>query len=210
MKIAVIGVGNVGSVLGKAWAAKGHEVLYGARDPKSQKAQAAVKNSGANARADTAKNAAESAEVIVLAVPFGEAEKVVRELGSLKGKVLLDVTNPLTADFSGLSVGHTDSAGEKVARAAKDARVVKVFNSTGAGNMANPIYKGSPLTMAYAGDDAEAKKVVAKLVADVGFEPLDAGPLKNARLLEPLAMLWIYLVYGAGLGPDVAFTLVKR
>jgi predicted dinucleotide-binding enzyme len=185
-------------------------VTYAARDPQSQRTQAAVKAAGANARADTVANAVQAADVVVLAVPFGEAESVVRSLGGLGGKILLDATNPLTPDFMGLTVGYSDSAGERVARAAKDAKVVKIFNCTGAGNMSNPAYPEGAATMFYAGDDAEAKRVAASLAADCGLHPVDAGPLRNARLLEPLAMLWIYLAYGAGMGPDIAFRLVKR
>ena len=210
MKIAVIGAGNVGSTLGKAWAAKGHDVIYAARSPDSPKVRSAVAASGAKARADTVATAVSQAEVILLAVPAAEAESIVKRLGSLGGKVLLAATNPLKADFSGLTVGYNDSAGERVARAAKDAKVVKVFNSTGAGNMANPKYQDGTATMFYAGDDAEAKQIAAKLAADCGFDTVDAGPLKNARLLEPLAMLWIYLAYGAGMGPDVALRLMRR
>jgi predicted dinucleotide-binding enzyme len=154
-------------------------------------------------------NAVKSADVVVLAVPASEAEKVVKPL-PLEGKVLLDATNPLNADFSGLAVGYNDSAGERLARAARGARVVKIFNSTGAGNMGNPVYQDGTATMFYAGDDAEAKQIAAKLAADCGFDAIDAGPLQNARLLEPLAMLWIYLAYGAGIGPDVAFRLMRR
>jgi predicted dinucleotide-binding enzyme len=209
MKIAIIGAGNVGAVLGKAWSAKGHDVVYAAHSPDSPRVRAAVSASGPKARSDTTANAVTSADVVLLAVPGGEAEKVVKQL-PLEGKVLLDATNPLNADFSGLTVGYNDSAGERVAKAAPGARVVKIFNSTGAGNMGNPVYKDGTATMFYAGDNAEAKQIAAKLAADCGFDAIDAGPLQNARLLEPLAMLWIYLAYGAGMGPDVALRLMRR
>lgn len=210
MKIAIIGAGNVGAALGKAWAGKGHEVIYAAHSPDSPKVRAAVSASGANAKSDTFANAVAAAEVVLLAVPAGEAEGIVRNLGALNGKVILDATNPLNADFTGLSVGFSDSNGERVARAASGAKVVKVFNCTGAGNMANPAYKDGATTMFFAGDDAQAKQTAAKLASDCGFDPVDAGPLKNARLLEPLAMLWIHLAYGAGMGPDIAFRLMRR
>jgi 8-hydroxy-5-deazaflavin:NADPH oxidoreductase len=87
---------------------------------------------------------------------------------------------------------------------------VKIFNSTGAGNMADPHYGGDRATMLYCGDDAEAKKVAAQLAADLGFEPVDAGALSAAYLLEHAAMLWIHLAYGAGLGRNIAFKLMKR
>jgi|SRR5689334_6120047 len=209
MRIAIIGAGNVGATLGKIWAAKGHEVIYAGRMPDSPRIRAALSQSGGEARADTIEKAVAAAEVVLLAVPGADAENVVKPL-NLAGKVLLDATNPLNADFSGLTVGYTDSAGERVARAAREAKVVKVFNSTGAGNMANPGYEDGAATMFYAGDDAGAKEIAAKLAADCGFDAVDAGPLKNARLLEPLAMLWIYLAYGAGMGADLAFRMMRR
>jgi len=209
MRIAIIGAGNVGSALGKVWAGKGHEVVYSARSLDSPRLRATVAASGGKARSDTITNATASAEVILLAVPAGEAEGVVKTL-PLQGKVLLDATNPLNADFTGLTVGYSDSAGERVARAAQGARVVKIFNCTGAGNMADPKYREGAATMFYAGDDGEAKEIAAKLAAECGFDAIDAGPLKNARLLEPLAMLWISLAYGAGMGPNVALRLMRR
>jgi predicted dinucleotide-binding enzyme len=209
VKIAIIGAGNVGATLGKSWTAKGHEVVYAAHDANSPRVHEAVTASGPPARGDTVANAVRVCDVVVLAVPGDEAENVVKGL-QLDGKVVLDATNPLTRDFSALTVGHTDSAGERVARAARGARVVKIFNSTGAGNMARPAYPDGAATMFYAGDDADAKCIAASLAADCGFDAVDAGPLANARLLEPLAMLWIYLAYGGGLGPDIAFRLMRR
>src|SRR5205814_267144 len=130
--------------------------------------------------------------------------------GDLKGKVLLDCTNPLTRDLSGLEVSGTTSGGEFVAAHAPGARVVKIFNTTGAGNMADPRYGGSGITMLYAGDDAQAKATAARLARDLGFEPIDLGPLTASRLLEPLALAWITLAFRGQLGPDFALTVVRR
>ena len=123
---------------------------------------------------------------------------------------MIDCTNPLQPDLSGLSVGHTSSGAEAVARWAKGARVVKTLNSTGAGNMANPVYGGERATMFVCGDDAAAKTTAGELVSALGFDVVDAGPLAQARTLEPLAMLWISLAVHRGLGPNIAFRLMRR
>lgn len=210
MNIAVFGAGNVGSALGKAWAAKGHSIFYGVPDPGSEKIRALLKSMGANARADTVQEAAANAEVVVLAIPFRATEDAIRSAGQLKNKIIVDCTNPLLPDLSGLAIGHTTSAGEQVAQWAAGTRVVKAFNTTGAGNMANPRYSDSGITMCLAGDDHAAKSTVMRLAEELGFEPLDAGPLKNARLLEAFAMLWIFLAVKQELGPDIAFKLLRR
>jgi predicted dinucleotide-binding enzyme len=208
MRIAVIGMGNVGSALARRWSECGHEVAFGARDPADAKALAAAKE--ARAAVKTVAGAAAGAEVVVLAVPWKAAEDAVKSAGDLRGKVLLDCTNPLTTDLTGLEVGTTTSGGEVVARAAPGARVVKIFNTTGAGNMANPNYGGIRPTMLYAGDDAQAKAVAAGLARDIGFEPVDLGPLRAARLLEPFALVWITLAFGGGLGMDFVLNVVRR
>ncbi|RIK39663.1 MAG: F420-dependent NADP oxidoreductase [Chloroflexi bacterium] len=210
MKIAVIGTGNVGRALGPRWAANGHQVTYGSRDPHSQKVRDLVAASGANASATTSPEAAADAEVVVLATPWEATEAIVRSFGDLTGKLVVDATNPLTHEELGLSVGHTSSAGEQVAAWAKGARVVKAFNMTGARNMTNPDYHGQPITMFICGDDAEAKRVVAGLTTELGFESVDAGSLSVARELEPLAVLWIRLAYMLGLGTNIAFKLLRR
>src|SRR5262249_11789868 len=128
----------------------------------------------------------------------------------LGGKVVIDTTNPGAPDWKSLAVGHTTSGAEENARAAPGARLVKCFNTTGWMNMADPVIHGVPITMPYCGDDPGAKAVAAQLAKELGFEPLDAGPLSNARLLEPLAMLWIYLAMHMGLGTDFGFKLLRR
>jgi predicted dinucleotide-binding enzyme len=154
--------------------------------------------------------AAASAEVVVLATPFDAAEAALRSAGDLSGKIVIDCTNPLTRDVSALTIGHTTSAGETVAALAGAARVVKALNTTGAGNMLDPRYGAEAATMFICGDDAAAKATVTDLVKTLGFDVVDAGPLRQARLLEPLAMLWISLAYAQGQGPNIAFRLMRR
>jgi len=209
MKISIIGAGNVGSTLGKAWAAKGHDIVFGVRDPRSAKAQDVVRAVGAKARAASVPDAAGAADVILLATPWPNAEEALRSAGNLAGKVVIDATNPLKPDLSGLAVGLTSSAGEEVARRAKGARVVKCFNTIGAEHMGNPRIAGQSASMFLCGDDVGAKSTVSKLASELGFDPVDAGPLAQARLLEPLALLWISMAYAHGLGTGIAFKLLR-
>jgi 8-hydroxy-5-deazaflavin:NADPH oxidoreductase len=213
MKIAIIGSGNVGGTLGKAWAEKaGHEVAFSSRNPESEKMQALVRGVKGKVRAATPAEAARSAEVVVLATPWPEAENAVRSLGDLSGKLVLDTMNPLAVGPGGLSlaIGHTTSAGEKVQVWAKGASVFKALNTTGFGNMAEPVFAGVKSVMFVAGDDAANKPEVMQLVRDLGFDVIDAGPLRNARLLEAHAMLWIDLALARGQGRDFAFAIVRR
>jgi predicted dinucleotide-binding enzyme len=213
MKLAIIGAGNVGGALGAAWAQKaGHEIFFGVRDPKSDKTQGLLRAIGAKARAGTAVGAAAFADIIVLSTPWPSAEAAIRAMGSLKGNIILDATNPLTRgpEGIGLEIGHSISAGEKVQGWAAGASVFKTLNSTGFGNMANPVFNGVKSVMFVAGDDAANKPKVIDLVGQLGFDVVDAGPLRNARLLEAHAMLWIDLALARGQGRDFAFAIVRR
>jgi 8-hydroxy-5-deazaflavin:NADPH oxidoreductase len=153
--------------------------------------------------------AATTADVIVLAVPWSAVEITIRALGSLAGKVLIDTTDPLRSTRE-LALGFRDSGGETVARLSPGARIVKAFSTTGARNMADSRYPGGKLMMAVAGDDAQSKQIVMSLVTELGFDPVDTGPLAMSRYLEPLAMLWINLAYTQQLGPDIGFALLRR
>jgi predicted dinucleotide-binding enzyme len=209
VNIGIIGSGNVGGTLGMAWAGRGHQILFSySRDPKKLEALAA--SAGQSARAGSPAEAAQFGEVVVLAPPWPVVDDALQAAGSLAGKVVIDCTNPLKRDLSGLEIGHSTSAAEEIARRVSGARVVKAFNSIGAANMANPVFGSQRATMFFCGDDAAAKTIVARLVEEIGFEPVDAGALAIARLLEPLAMLWIHLAYARGMGPDFAFKLIRR
>ncbi len=210
MNIAIFGAGNVGSALGGRLAAAGHTIVYGVRDPGSERARAAVASTGHGAQAVTEAEAASSSDAIILAVPFSAAEDALKAAGDLTGRIILDATNSLKPDLSGLDVPAAGSAGEEIAVLVPGAHVVKIFNTTGFGNMADPVYDGKPSAMFYAGDDAAAKQVAHELAAAVGFEPIDAGSLSNAGLLEAVAMLWIHLAYKGGLGRDFAFDIARR
>lgn len=201
MKIGILGSGNVGGTLGELWSARGHEVVFGRRDPR-----APTKGGG---RSATVHEAAQFAQVLVLATPWRAAHETLAACGDLTGKILIDCTNPLEDDLSGLTIGHTTSGGEQVAHWAAGARVVKCFNSLGAQNFAQPAFAGQAASMLFCGDDRGVKDVVSKLGHELGFDMLDCGPLSRARLLEPMALLWISLAYKEGLGPRIAFKLLR-
>jgi len=206
MNITICGSGNVGRALAGGWKKAGHSVTFAARDPNGAKT-AELKKKGYAVAAQA--EAAKSADVIVLATPWDATAATIKALGSLAGKIVVDATNPLTAKLE-LALGFSDSAGETVARLASGAKVVKAFNTTGANNMANSTYPAGKLMMAIAGDDADAKKTVMGLAADLGFEPVDAGPLSISRYLEPAAMLWSKLAYAQGVGREFGFGLLRR
>ena len=211
MKIGIIGSGNVGGALGTLWAAKGHDVVFGVRDTSDPKLQELLKSTKGKARAASVNDAASSAEIVVFATPWPATHDAINSAGSLAGKIVVDCTNPLLPDLSGLVLGTNNSAGEEVGRWAKGAKVVKAFNTIGAGNFGSPRFGSENASMFICGDDASAKAAVSKLAAELGFDVVDAGPLTAARLLEPLAMLWIHLAYKQGLGPSGhAFKLLRR
>jgi 8-hydroxy-5-deazaflavin:NADPH oxidoreductase len=206
MNITIIGAGNVGQALATAWRKAGHTVTVGVRNPGDPKVADLTQQ---GIKVTDVGTAARGADVILLAVPWGAVEPTIKALGVLDGKILVDATNPLTPSLD-LALGFTDSAGETVARLAKGARVVKAFNTTGAGNMANTAYPGGKLMMAVAGDDADAKKTVMGLASDIGFAPADVGPISMSRQLEPLAVLWIKLAYAQQQGPNFGFAVLRR
>jgi predicted dinucleotide-binding enzyme len=205
MNVVIVGAGNVGRALAGGWAKAGHKVTFALRDPGKPEAAELKQSFGVV----PATGAAASGEVIVLAVPWTALPSAIEDLGSVKGKILVDATNPLNADLS-LAIGFDDSAGETVAELAPDARVVKAFNTTGAGNMADSAYPGGKLMMPVAGDDADAKQTVMKLAAELGFDPVDVGPLVMSRSLEPMAVLWIKLAYAQKQGMNFGFALLRK
>lgn len=210
MKIGILGSGNVGGALGTRWAKLGHEVAFGTRDPQGSDVQQLAARAGGEARASTMADAAQYGEVLVLATPWPVAQQVVTGLGSLAGKILIDATNPLLPDLSGLTLGTTTSAGEQVANWAPGAKVVKAFNTVGAHIMKDSKFDGHRPVMFYCGDDGPAKQVVRKLIDELSFEAVDAGPLRQARVLEPFALLWITLAFAQGMGQNFAFELLRR
>ena len=187
MDIAIIGAGNVGKAITGSASRAGHSVTLSSA--KGDSAIAAAQESGARAAVSN-REAVEGADVVILAIPYTAVDEVLGELGSqLAGKVLVDATNPLKPDYSGLATNGSSGA-EEIQRKAQGARVVKAFNTAFAARQADPNVAGGLRADGYvAGDDEEAKQAVLGLLADIGFNPVDAGPLAMARYLEGMAWL---------------------
>lgn len=205
-RILIIGAGQVGTILGKAWLACGHDVRFGVSAPDSPKHAELPRErlQPANERRD--------AEVVVLAVPYPIAQSALTALGDLTGLIVIDCTNPLAMGPNGLelTLGFDTSAGEQIAAGATGASVFKTLNQTGIENIPHAHPFQPKAMMFVAGDDEELKPVVLQLVADLGFDAIDAGPLRAARLLEPLAMLWINQAMQPGHPQGFAFAQVQR
>ena len=191
MNIAIIGSGNVGSALARAFTRSGHTVTITARDP--EHAVETASSTGATV-ADSNRAAVTGAEVVVLAVPFASAPDIAAEIRDLvDGKVLVDVTNRMSFGADGPDMDTSISNAEELAALLPTAHVVKAFNTLFASNQADPVLDDVQLDGFVAGDDAAAKAKVLKLVASIGLEPVDVGPLARARQLEALAFLNITL-----------------
>jgi predicted dinucleotide-binding enzyme len=202
MNITLLGAGNMGAGFAKQLTRAGHKVSVTSRTPaKAQALAAAHPGATAVALAD----AASHADVIVLATGYGDAVSALKSIGSLRGKIVIDVTNPLTADYMGLTIGHSTSAAEEIARAIPEAEVVKAFNTLFAQVLAEgaEFGKGHKVPVFIASDSERAKQTTKVIAESAGFVTVDAGGLKNARYLEPLAGLNVYLGYGAGLGTAI-------
>ncbi|MFZ0592407.1 MAG: NADPH-dependent F420 reductase [Bryobacteraceae bacterium] len=209
IKIGIIGAGNVGGTLGLGWAKRGHQVVFGSRNPGSKEVRDLVRKAGGGTSAAANKEAVERSEVVVLATPWPATKEAVSSL-PLTGKVVIDATNPVSPDLSGLVLGTTTSAAEQVAQWARGADVVKAFNTVGFNVMARPEFAEGKAVMFYCGDNSTAKKTVHQLVSDLGFDARDAGPLTQARYLEPFAMLWITLAFKQAYGLEFGFKLMSR
>ncbi|HEU5001507.1 MAG TPA: NAD(P)-binding domain-containing protein [Actinomycetota bacterium] len=216
MQIGVLGSGVVGQTLGTGFAARGHQVMMGTRDPAGEKVTAWRESAGAGASVGTFADTAAFAELAVLATSWTGTEQALQLAGAerLAGKVLIDVTNPL--DFShgappGLALGHTDSGGEQVQRWLPGARVVKALNIIGAPYMVDPSFAEGAPDMFICGNDDPAKAEVTGILEAFGWRDhiTDIGGIEGARLLEPLCILWV--VYGMRTGGwNHAFKLVKN
>jgi predicted dinucleotide-binding enzyme len=208
MRIAIIGTGNVGAAIARGLAGKGHALVLGARDVTKPEVVDLARTTRASVAGPS--EAVAGAEVVVLALPWRVAEGAVKALGDLSGKVVIDCMNPLgPVDGSlGLVVGHTTSGGEMVQAWLPGARLVKTLNQVGAEIMARNDHLPHRPVQFVAGDDPAAKDAAMRLLADLGFEPLDAGGLIRARILEPLALVWINQAILRGKGRDWALAAV--
>ena len=208
MTIAIIGSGNVGSALARGWSRAGQRVVLGARDVSAPKVTTLARETRADAKPPA--EAAAAADVVVLALPWQVAEGAVKALGGLKDKVVIDCMNPLSMQDGklGLDRGFATSGAETLSQWIPQARIVKTLNQVGANLMADNAALPYRPVMFMAGNDAAAKATVSALLRELSFEPLDAGDLTKARLLEPFAMLWINQALIQGKGRDWAFAAV--
>jgi predicted dinucleotide-binding enzyme len=209
MNILLIGAGNMGSAFARRFAQAGHSVQIAART--IDKAQA-VASSLPGVTAVELPRSASNADVVLVATPYGQAIAALAEAGPLEGKVLIDITNPLTADYMGLTIGHSTSAAEEIAKAFPGAEVVKAFNTLFAPVIGEGgTFAGDQKAPAFVASDSDRAKATATSLAEsIGFNAIDAGPLRNARYLEPLAGLNIYFGFGAGQGTGIAPTWIRR
>lgn len=192
MKIGIIGKGNVGTALANGLRRAGHQIKFGHRDPQ-----------------EPVKGAIEWGEVIILAIPHESVKETVTNFGSaINGKTLIDVTN-VFGDNLELPQGYTISGAEEIQKLIPKAYVVKAFNTVFAKNQSSGHVLGTQLTAFVAGDHQKAKQTVMQLTKDIGFDPVDCGPLRSARYLEPMAILLINLAFKQNMGVDIGYSLVK-
>jgi predicted dinucleotide-binding enzyme len=193
IKIAIIGKGNVGKALAEGLRRAGNEVRFGSTDPK-----------------ESPRDASLWGEVVILAAPWDAHAQIAKAVGNaLEGKIVVDVSNVLTPSFE-LALGFSTSGAEELQKLLPGTKVVKAYNTVFAQNMSTGKLLGERLTVLVAGDDPAGKDIVRKLAEGIGFDSVDAGPLKSARYLEPLGMLNITLGYGLKMGTNIGFRLVKK
>ncbi len=210
MNITIIGSGRMGSALARRFATAGHSIVLTGRN--LDEARSIAKAIGDNVHVESPEKAAANAGIIVAATPFAQQVNALRSLGNINGKIVIDISNPLTPDMSGLTVGLTTSAAEEIAKSIPGIKIVKAFNTLFAQILAErPMLNGGkPAPVFYAGDDEDAKKAVRDLIDSIGFEPVDAGPLRNARNLEPIGFQNIWFGFVAHQGTQIAPTWLHR
>lgn len=211
MNIAIIGTGNIARGLARVLGPTRHGVVVAGRELQDGADLAAVlSKDGITVQAASVADAIGQAEVVILAVPFGAAAALVAGQ-DLEGRILVDVTNPVAEDYSGLTIGYETSAAEQIAAAAPGARIVKAFNTVFAQVYDEGLEMGGRRVQTFvASDDEEARSIVADLARDAGFDPVETGPLSNARYIEPLAYLNIQFGYMLGRGTQIAPAWLSR
>jgi predicted dinucleotide-binding enzyme len=207
MRVGILGSGLMGGKLGTIFARAGHEVIFSYARHK-EKLERLARDAGGNARAGTPAEAARNADALLMAVHWSRVDDVLMQAGDLSGKVIVTCSLPMNADDSGLVIGHTTSGAEEIAKKVPKARIVCAFNTVPS-EVLFGVYeaklKASRPSLVYCGDDESGKAVAADLIRDVGFDPVDAGPLRIARYTEPFALLVARLAYEGEGGPEVAY-----
>jgi len=207
MRVGILGSGLMGGKLGTLFARAGHEVVFSYSRSKA-KLNKLAKEAGRNARAGTPQDAAQDAEAVLLAVHWSRVDDVLSQAGDLSGKVIVTCSLPMNADDTGLVIAHTSSGAEALAKKVPKARIVSAFNTIPSevlfGVFEARRRKNRP-SLVYCGDHAPSKQLAAGLIRDIGFEPVDAGPLRIARYTEPFALLIAQLAYEGDGGPELAY-----
>jgi predicted dinucleotide-binding enzyme len=214
MKVGIFGTGDVGRSLARGFLTLGHEVMLGSRERNNEKAAKWMKESGAQASTGTFADAAEFGEIVVLATLGTANVEALNAAGPdrLAGKIVIDATNPLGHAAGGppsLAITGNDSGGEQVQRTVPKALVVKAFNIVGNAHMFRPDFPGGPPDMFFCGNDDGAKKRVAKLLQDFGWNPADIGGIESSRYLEAMCMVWVYYAIKQG-GWNHAFKMLRK
>jgi NADPH-dependent F420 reductase len=204
--IAVIGTGKVGSALGTEFAAQGHTIVYGSRDPTTEAVRSLVARTGDDASATFQSDAINGADIVILAVPGMLAGDIAASLGDLSGKIIIDPTNPMNFSNGSITHGVDTSNGEIIQAIAPDAFVVKAFNVLSWQYMIDPDTSGGPISIPIAGNNVDAKSRVAELIRSLDLHPIDVGPIEHARWVEGMAMLLI----NNNFGPLPAFNVHLR
>jgi hypothetical protein len=209
MNISIIGSGNMGKNLARLWAEKDHKIFVTSSDIKQTKEIA--ESIGKNVTVGTTAEIVKQSEVVVFAFPYESLNDVMNSAGSLSGKIIINIVNPLTQDLLGLKLGFSTSASEEISKLIPDAKVVTAFNTVPSPVLESEDYRYGSKTSSvfYCGDDKDAKSIVHKLIEEIGFEAVDSGPLSNARYIEPMAEFVIQLAFG-GLGANIALKLLKK
>lgn len=210
MTVAIIGTGKMGGGLARLLAAKNIDLAIGHREP--AKAVALAQEIGSSqAQGGGVAAAVKLADTVILAVPYTEVSAALDSAGDLTGKIVIDISNPITPDYKALTVGHTTSAAEEIQKRIPGAKVVKAWNTIFAELLPVAAHEGrsQPVQVFIAGDDEDAKKKVADLVAATGFEPVESGPLSNSRYLEPVGEINIHLGFFLGWGTNSAPAWIK-
>src|SRR5881409_2434437 len=207
MRIGILGSGLMGGKLGTIWARAGHEVVFSyARS--EQKLKKLAREAQGNAKAGTPGEAAREADVLLLAVHWSRIDDVLKQAGDLSGKVVVSCSLPMNADDTDLVIAHTSSGAEALAKRVPKARVVSAFGTVPSEVLFDVFAarrKATRPSLVYCGDDTSGKKIAAQLIRDVGFDPIDAGPLRIARYTEPFTLLIARLAYEGDRGPELAY-----
>jgi len=212
MRIGILGSGLMGAKLGTLFARAGHDVIFSYSHSNEQLTRLA-RDAGNNARAGTPAEAARGSDVLLLAVHWSRVDDVIKQAGDLSGKMIVTCSLPMNADDTELVVAHTSSGAEALARKIPKAQVVSAFGTVPSEvffDVFETRYGADRPSLVYCGDDAGAKKIVATLIRDVGFEPVDAGPLRIARYMEPFTLLMAQIAYEGEGGPEVAYRFEWR